>query len=174
MTKAMIKIADALPEDLQGILDLQRKNLKSSLSAEEITKEGFTTLEHSVELLRKMNSPYPHTIALSDHQVVGYALTLMPSLEAEFPDLRSMFDEVRGIESYVVMGQICIDKAYRSQGIFRSMYKGMKMKFQGIVDYIVTEVAVENVRSMNAHLAIGFKEYKIKKKWSIILLKINK
>ena len=170
----MIVIKDANSLDLEGIIDLQRRNFKDNLTQQGIKTQGFVTVRHNVELLSKMNAPYPHTIAVDNSKVVGYALTMLPALKNQVPQLIAMFDELTDLDNFVVMGQVCIDKDYRSQGIFRSMFEHMQLKFSNVVDYIVTEVAFENKRSMDAHLAIGFKQYKIRENWAIILLETNK
>lgn len=170
----MYKITDSKDEDLEGILVLQRQNLKDNLTAKEIATQGFVTLEHNMTLLSQMNTPYPHTIAVNQSQIVGYALSMMPELHNSLPALRPMFNEVKALSSYVVMGQVCIHKDFRKIGIFRSIYEHMKNKFRGEVDYIVTEVANDNIRSMHAHFAVGFKKYCEREGWSIILLEIGK
>ena len=55
------------------------------------------------------------------------------------------------------MGQICVDKNYRKQGIFRGLYRFYKEELQHQFDYLITEVAAINLRSMQAHEAVGFK-----------------
>jgi GNAT superfamily N-acetyltransferase len=55
------------------------------------------------------------------------------------------------------MGQICVDKNYRKQGIFRGLYHFYREELQHQFDYLITEVAAINLRSMQAHEAIGFK-----------------
>ena len=55
------------------------------------------------------------------------------------------------------MGQICIAKNYRKQGIFRGLYHFYKAELQYQFNYLITEVAAINPRSMQAHEAVGFK-----------------
>jgi predicted GNAT superfamily acetyltransferase len=58
--------------------------------------------------------------------------------------------------NYIVMGQVCIASAYRSQGIFRKLYKHMKSEVIPPFLCIITEVDSKNLRSLNAHYGIGF------------------
>jgi hypothetical protein len=58
--------------------------------------------------------------------------------------------------AYYVMGQICIDKGYRGQGLFERLYHKHKDVYQSEFDFIITEVATRNQRSLKAHLRIGF------------------
>jgi predicted GNAT superfamily acetyltransferase len=64
---------------------------------------------------------------------------------------------VNSDETYIVMGQICIDKQFRKQGVFRGLYHFMKHEMSSRYNMIITEVDVANTRSINAHFAIGFK-----------------
>jgi hypothetical protein len=41
--------------DLQGILDLQKKNNRDTIPDSEKTLDGFTTVEHDIGILEKMN-----------------------------------------------------------------------------------------------------------------------
>ena len=60
-------------EELLQILSLQRMNLKSSISAEEMNQEGFVTVEHDLDLLKRMNNACPHIIAKEDEKIVAYS-----------------------------------------------------------------------------------------------------
>jgi len=50
-------------EDLEQILDLQRANLARHLSAEEVAAEGFVTVEHKLDLLKRMHAIAPSPLA---------------------------------------------------------------------------------------------------------------
>jgi len=65
-----------LKSELEQILALQKRNTKANLSAEEIRKEGFVTVAHSLALLEEMNTASPHIIAKDKDIVVGYALCM--------------------------------------------------------------------------------------------------
>ena len=81
-------------QELQEILDLQQKNLKNTISEEEGKQQGFVTAEHDFEVLKKMNSPYPHIIAKSGKKVVGYALAMLKEARDSVPVLIPMFEQV--------------------------------------------------------------------------------
>ena len=49
-------------EELKQILDLQRTNLPRQLSAEEIAAEGFVTVEHTLDVLKRMHAIAPSII----------------------------------------------------------------------------------------------------------------
>ena len=168
-------------KELEDILELQKKNLPNHLTKQEIKKEGFLTISHTLDLLTRMNAVYPHIIAKSNTKLVGYALCMHPSFSKEIPLIQPMFRETRSIlskdASFMVMGQICVDKKYRGQGIFRGLYTAMKNTVSENFNYIITEVDSTNIRSLNAHYAVGFtllKTYSADaKEWKLISLKTH-
>ena len=54
------------------------------------------------------------------------------------------------------MGQICVGKDYRGQGVFRQLYLAHRERLSQDFDYCITEVSTSNIRSMRAHQNIGF------------------
>ncbi|MEZ2413483.1 N-acetyltransferase family protein [Muriicola sp. E247] len=164
-------------KELRDILELQQQNLPEQLSEELKQREGFLTVKHSFELLKKMNNVCPHIVAKDGDRVIGYALCMHPDFKNEIPILFSMFKEIEaqyGNEPFLVMGQICIDKDYRGKGVFRGLYSSMKEAVGTDYNLIVTEVDGRNSRSLDAHLAIGFKVIKKYqsdgKDWYLIVL----
>lgn len=182
-------------EELQQILDLQKANLAAVISSEEKEKEGFVTVEHTFEILKAMNDMCPHIIAIVNNTVVGYALSMHPSFGTEIDILKPMFNEIEKVvsnpanltkefkhlhkdksvaDNYIVMGQICVDKEYRRQGIFRNLYKTMLEVISPRFSTIITEVDASNSRSINAHYGIGFRKlstYKANGRlWELIYL----
>ncbi len=147
-------------EELHQIIALQRNNLVTSVSQEEREKEGFVTVEHNITILKKMNDLQPHIIARDGDRVVGYALSMVKEFRNEIEILKPMFSKIDtsldSTNSYITMGQICIDKAYRKQGMFRGLYYKMRDELMNTYDLLITEVAANNLRSLQAHHAVGF------------------
>ena len=152
---------------IEGIHTLQKKNLKSSLTLEEISSQGFVTCDHSISLLEEMGSEYPHIICLHENEVVGYALVMLPSMRDRIDILVSMFDMIDTLSynnqelintDYFVMGQVCIAKGHRSKGLFHRMYSQLKAEMKEDFDLCITEIATENLRSRKAHQKVGFEE----------------
>jgi len=145
---------------LYQILEIQKRALKQNVTIEDQKTEGYITVPHTFEILKKMNDACPHCIALVDNQVVGYALVMLESFRNEMEVLIPMFeaaDRLLPNKNYLTMGQVCIDKPNRGKGIFRGLYTFYKNELAGDYDCLFTEVATLNTRSLNAHLAIGFK-----------------
>ncbi|MFD0799039.1 N-acetyltransferase [Maribacter chungangensis] len=145
--------------ELEDILALQGRNLKRSLATSKTASQGFVTVEHSLHLLKKMNAIAPHVIAKHNNRVVGYALSMHPSFANDIAILKPMFQELNRLDvaDYIIMGQICIEDIHRKKGIFRCLYIEMKAQFTNTFKHIITEVDTTNVRSLNAHYAVGFK-----------------
>ena len=152
-------------QDLIDILRIQKQNLKSALTAEEARAEGFITVPHNLEILKEMNDPFPHTIAREGENLAGYALVMLKSMRNSMPILVPMFQEIdmcmvegKALADidYFAMGQVCIAKGYRGQGLFQKMYDDLCTRMSESCDYIATEIAADNFRSQKAHANYGF------------------
>jgi GNAT superfamily N-acetyltransferase len=171
-------------DDLQGILDLQKKNLPANLSQEEIEGQGFVTVNHSMSDLRKMNEIEEHVVAKVNNQVVAYLLAMTTRSKYDIPVLVPMFELLEDLEykgenlsrqNYIVIGQACVDKLYRGQGVFDGIYQYYKERFRTKYDFALTEIAISNPRSIRAHERVGFKsihQYIAPdlQEWSIVVL----
>ena len=154
------KQCDATAE-IKQILDLQQKNLPEVLSETVMQQQGFLTVKHDETLLAAMNETWPHTIAKKGNKVIGYALSMHPKFGKDIAVLLPMFQKIESIRQdgqYMVMGQICIAKTYRGQGVFKGLYQAMLDFLGNSFTEIITEVDAKNTRSLNAHLAVGFKQ----------------
>jgi len=158
---ALLTIAET-EEDLQGILDLQSKNLKIA-GTDQV--DGYVTAVHDLEVLLKMNSPFPYSIMKVENQVVGYALVMLPERRNELEILIPMFNKIDTCtydghrlidQKYFVMGQICISSRYRSKGYFSRLYSHLICRLRENFDFIITEVDALNRRSLGAHMHYGF------------------
>ncbi len=152
--------------ELTQILKLQTTNHVTNVSAGQKITDGFVTVQHNLTLLRQMHVLAPQIIAVDKNQVVGYALSMLTTFSQKIPVLEPMFDVFFGLSyqekplsnyRYYVMGQICIDSHYRGQGLFQKLYAKHKELFSKQFDCCLTEVSVNNPRSLNAHQHVGFK-----------------
>jgi GNAT superfamily N-acetyltransferase len=159
MTSILYKRASSLDE-LDQIRKLQLQNSPQSIDAHEKLQEGFVTVQHSFALLEQMNFACAHIVAKDNASIIGYALVMLSSFRNEIIVLIPLFERIDKLvpkhQSYIVMGQICIDKNYRKQGIFRGLYQFYKSELEHQYDFLITEVDATNLRSLQAHQAVGF------------------
>lgn len=170
--------------EILGILNLQKENHYSSLSKEEMNSEGFLTCTHSLELLNELNTVAPHVIATSNNKVVAYLLTMTAIANGKMPILNPMFEEFESLlykdqtiaaYNYLIVGQVCVAKSSRGQGVLRSCYELYRNLYRSKYDFAITEIDSRNKRSLNAHFSVGFQEihryYTTEgKEWSVVIL----
>ena len=151
--------------ELQQILALQEKNLKQYIDATEMQQQGFVTMHHTLATLQQMHDKAPSVIIKDGDAIVAYALVmlndcreLVPLLEPMYANFELLSWQGKPLYDYrfYVMGQICIDKAYRGQGLFEQLYQAHRDIYGPAYDFIVTEVSVSNKRSLSAHQRVGF------------------
>ncbi|MEJ1238527.1 GNAT family N-acetyltransferase [Chryseolinea sp. T2] len=153
-------------QHLQGILELQQRNLAKNLGDHEVLSQGFVTVQHSMEDLQKMNSIERHVIAVHNDRVVAYLLAMTRASRHDIPILVPMFNVIDSIvhnnkplavSTYIVVGQACVDKTFRGTGIFDRIYEHYAQTFKSRYEYIITEIDAKNTRSLRAHSRVGFR-----------------
>jgi hypothetical protein len=151
--------------DVQGIIDLQQANLKRNLSPEAIETEGFVTLEHSFDTMKRMNDAAPSIIAKDGDKVVGYAIVMLPEFKEDVPALIGLFENIdrtlyqsqplAGL-NYVIVGQLCVGLGYRGIGLVGRLYDYYRSKMIENFDMCLTDISAKNPRSRKAHERVGF------------------
>jgi GNAT superfamily N-acetyltransferase len=150
-------------QELEEILELQRANLPRSLGEQEKAENGFVTVEHTLDVLRRMHALQPSIVAKHQHHLAGYALVMPVETRVFVPVLAPMFERLDANARltdtrYYVMGQICVAKPYRGQGVFDALYAAHRDHLRHRYDACVTEISVRNPRSLRAHQRVGFQE----------------
>ncbi|MGB8191282.1 MAG: GNAT family N-acetyltransferase [Chitinophagaceae bacterium] len=169
-------------QDLEQILQLQQCNLIKKLSDSERREQGFVTVEHTMDMLGQMHALAPSIIVKENDSVVGYALTMLRECRSIIPALVPMFDNLDQLQwkgkpmndyRFYTMGQICIDKAYRGQGLFDQLYQKHKEVYSPQFDLLATEIATRNTRSIRAHERVGFKTIDVYRdeldEWAVVV-----
>eukprot|EP00123_Amoebidium_parasiticum_P020799 comp5651_c0_seq1/m.1546 comp5651_c0_seq1/g.1546 ORF comp5651_c0_seq1/g.1546 comp5651_c0_seq1/m.1546 type:complete len:193 (-) comp5651_c0_seq1:553-1131(-) len=160
-------------KDLHGILALQQKNHRKNLTPNTAQTQGFVTVEHNFELLKRMHDAEAHVIGVDENDdVVGYCLSMRESFRSDIPVLFTMFDLLDKLEvggetlkqvGYIVMGQLCVAQSHRGCGLVDELFKVHGKHLHGKYGLSVTEVARRNVRSLKVHERAGYRiihEYK--------------
>jgi predicted GNAT superfamily acetyltransferase len=169
--------------ELAEILQLQKNNLPQNLTESEMTSQGFVTVSHSLDDLRKLNNYEQHVVMKDKNKMAGYLLAMTQHSKHDIPVLIPMFEMFDKIiynnkliseYNYIVVGQVCIEKNYRGQGLLNEMYAAYKNNFQHKYDFAITEIATNNIRSIRAHQKVGFFEVHIfidasNTEWSIVI-----
>jgi len=115
-------------------------------------------------------------------RVIGYCLVMLRSFKVRIPILQTTFETIDTLSfnekklvnsNYFLMGQVCISKPFRGQGVFNGLYKHLKKVMQAEFNCVITEIALESKRSMRAHEKVGFKIIKTythnNAEWAIVL-----
>ena len=152
-------------EEILQILELQKSNLPQNLTEEQIATQGFVTVIHSFDTLKKMNMIEQSIIAKDNDRVIGYLLAMTKTSVNDIPALVPMFNEFDKVVynnkkisgyKYIVVGQVCIAEGWRGQGILDNCYTEYKKHFRDKYDFAITEILDKNKRSINGHRRIGF------------------
>ncbi|MEZ0540174.1 GNAT family N-acetyltransferase [Fibrella arboris] len=151
--------------DLRGLLALQQRNQVRNLTPEEQREQGFVTLTYTFEQMKRMHQAAPTVIAKDGDEVVAYAITTVPEVRADIPELAVLFGLVDTLQyegkllseyPYYVVGQVCVDSRYRGQGIFDRLYGHHKALYQDRYRLFITDISARNTRSLRAHQRVGF------------------
>ena len=154
-------------QEFYEIIELQKTNLPQNLTDEEIKSQGFLTVSHSLEDLQKMHTHAPNIVMKDGDKIIGYLLAMTKKSRLDIPVLIPMFESFDRIQyqgkcisdyNYLVVGQVCIHKNYRGQGLLDGCYEAYKDFFKENYDFAITEIAKNNHRSTKAHNRIGFVE----------------
>ncbi|HZV69361.1 MAG TPA: GNAT family N-acetyltransferase [Saprospiraceae bacterium] len=169
--------------DLLGIMELQKKNIAPHLTPEEMKSQGFLTVVHTLDDLKKMNDIEKHIICKDGENVVAYTLAMTVKSKNDLPILFPMFEKFEKIIyldkpvsefNYIIVGQACVDIDYRGQSVLDKCYEAFKNAFSKNYDFAISEISCRNSRSLRAHQRIGFSEIFIYtapdgEEWSVVI-----
>jgi GNAT superfamily N-acetyltransferase len=149
--------------ELEQILELQQRNLPRNLDERERAEQGFVTVEHTLDVLRRMHAIVPSIVAKDGEELAGYALVMPVECRPFIPVLTPMLERLDANASlkgrrYYVMGQVCVAKPYRGRGVFDRLYAAHREHLRNRFDACITEISVRNTRSLRAHEKVGFEE----------------
>lgn len=162
----MFTIEVLLEEEIDSLLQLQKANLKSNITAEERASQGFLTFPYTKQELKQMLDEMPQPVIKKENSIEAYALACTKEVCLAHSLLSPMVHLSNGLQwkgkslaeqNYYIMGQICVGSSLRGTGAFDALYEKHKELFAKEYDCIVTEIAVNNLRSMSAHQRVGFR-----------------
>ena len=153
-------------DDLRGLLALQQRNQVKNVPIEVQQEQGFVTLTYTFEQMKRMHDAAPSVIAKDGDEVVAYAITAVPEVRNDVPELTVLFELIDTLPYqgkplaqylYYVVGQVCVGAGYRGQGVFDALYAHHKALFQDKYRLFITDISARNVRSLRAHERVGFR-----------------
>lgn len=157
--------------DLEQILALQAENHRDCIDAATAAQDGFTSVRHDPHVLGAMNHAHPSAIAVCGDVLAGYCLMMGQQFRDQVPMLAplfALFDRLQwrgtplaGNPRWFVMGQVCVARAFRGQGVFDGLYRQLRDAYAAQFDFVVTEISQRNVRSMRAHRRVGFETLEV-------------
>lgn len=151
--------------EIEGILELQKANLRKNLTPEEMDKYGFVTLAYDFNFVKEMSAGNHHIIAKEGEKVVGYCLLFDRSknhLMKEGAGIFPVFNELiykgkrLGDSNYVSVGQVCVHRDYAGNGILGKMYAAFRENYKHLYELAMTDVSYKNTRSLKGHIKAGF------------------
>ncbi|MEM6396575.1 MAG: GNAT family N-acetyltransferase [Bacteroidota bacterium] len=153
--------------DMEQIVTLQAKNHKRTVDELLRNEQGFVSISHDTELLWAMHQLTPHVVADSDGEIVGYALSMEERFRHEIPDLeptiklieKATYKSLSIAETpYLIMGQVCVAEQARGQKLVDRMYNFMRQTYHNRYRFFITEISLNNPRSIRVHERCGFEE----------------
>ncbi len=152
-------------DELRGIQELQQQNLRKNITATEAAEQGFLMAEYNLAFLQKMHDAAPSVIAVAEGKVVGYALVSIKAIRDEHDLLADLFNTIDRLKfqsqdlassNYVIVGQLCVGKGFRGIGLVDKMYQYFRDCYADQYEYLITDIAKANPRSLKAHQRTGF------------------
>ncbi len=158
---SQVEVGLAKEEDLADVARLQQENLARNVSEKERQEQGFVSVETSPELLKEIAEQEGITVARVQGKVVGYLMPMSVEHGRAIPLLDPFIERFKNVQfegkplqdyRYCILGQICIDKNYRGQGILEKLYQELETRLAGKYDLGISEIGANNPRSLRAHL----------------------
>jgi hypothetical protein len=154
-----IIIRTALESDIEGILDLQSRNLYTNLATTELSN-GFVTTPFTPELLQQLFCQMGVFVAKNDDRIVAYLLAGNWEFFSQWEIFRVMLDRLprltfQGrsipIDRSFQYGPICIDRSVRGTNVFPDIFAYMRSSFAHKYPIGITFINKLNQRSFAAH-----------------------
>jgi predicted GNAT superfamily acetyltransferase len=151
----------AASQDYSAIVQLNAANFFANLNESE-RADGFLSALFTAEQIAAMAEDLGITVAITDGLVTGFLCAFRNHFNHGSPVVAKMFEsydrvyfEGRLLSSFnsYAYGPVCIDRAYRRQGLLRGLYEAQKQELAGQFEVGVALIARSNPHSMQAHVA---------------------
>jgi L-amino acid N-acyltransferase YncA len=154
-----ITVRRATPADLDGILEILRRNHVENLSAEE-RDEGFLSAQFSREQLTEMINDIGIVVACDRDGVVGFLCATRPEFDHGAPIIKKMLDtcsqaeyDGQRLRDYrpFIYGPVCIEQSHRGQGLLSDLFEKLTRLVADQFEIGIAFVAHQNPHSLAAH-----------------------
>jgi L-amino acid N-acyltransferase YncA len=138
----------ARKDDLDGILDLQERNLPH--------RSGTLSARFPRAWFEAAIAAMPVIVARRTERVVGYLVSSPMSAHTDVPVVQAMLCAYRGAPDAYVYGPICVDEAERGRGLAGAMFAELRVRLpkqEGILF-----IRRDNPASLRAHARMGMRE----------------
>ena len=152
-----------LPQDFPKMVQLHHQNLLTNLTPSE-QASGFLSASFSEEQFQAMDRDLCVAVCADSDKVCGYAcaasiqynqsIPLVAAMIARFPEI---VYQGRPFSSYhpFIYGPVCIDRAYRGQGILSRLVEALLNFLPQDFDLLTSFISKDNQRSIHAHQKLG-------------------
>ncbi|MEQ9404762.1 MAG: GNAT family acetyltransferase [Cyclobacteriaceae bacterium] len=154
----------AFESDIDGMVNLQKKNLFSELNEEE-RKRGFVTTPFTLEQIEEAIRNNGLFVSEDNNKIVAYAFAgswnyfeqwpIFPYMTSRFPDLNFKDFDI-SVQNTFQYGPVCIDINYRGKGLLNSIFEEMRIEWVKKFPLSITFINAVNEISARAHKKIGW------------------
>ncbi|HEX6770044.1 MAG TPA: hypothetical protein VF208_11885 [Candidatus Binatia bacterium] len=150
----------AIPADYGAIVRLNAANFIANLSEDE-RRDGFLSAVFTLEQTAAMAEDLGTTVAIVDGRLAGFLCAFRNDFDHGSPVVAKMIESyerlrfdgklLNAYKSYAY-GPVCIDRAYRRNGLLRGLYQQQKRELAGRFEVGVALIARTNQHSLDAHV----------------------
>jgi hypothetical protein len=147
-------------EDINGVLELQKKYHISTI-CEEDKQDGFiTTLFTREQLTRLIEEEAGLFIATDNDRVVAFVMAASWQYWSAWPMFAYMIEglpnleylgQKLSVENSYQYGPVCIDKQYRGSGLLAEIFDFARTEMSRRYPILITFINKINIRSFEAH-----------------------
>jgi len=156
----MIIYRNAVPDDLAGVADLQRRYHISTIREEDKADGFVTTLFTPEQFLSLMKDENGLAVACDGGKIISYAMAASWEYWSAWPLFRHMIADLPNIEylgrtlstenSYQY-GPVCIAGEFRGRGVLEHVFEFSRRQMASRYPVMVTFINRVNPRSYDAH-----------------------
>jgi L-amino acid N-acyltransferase YncA len=142
------EITLATADDIDGILDLQERNLPQ--------RGGTLSARFPHAWFATAIAALPVLVARRDGRLVGYLVSSPLTAHADVPVVQAMLRAYRGTSDAYVYGPICVDETERGRGLAGAMFAALRARLPGREGVLF--IRRDNAASLRAHARMGMRE----------------